>query len=65
VAPELMAHVMESARLPEPTRMRLLIWPPCTARHHHRLWLRAREGPGVRLLFDLLSSCSGLLPAPT
>jgi hypothetical protein len=24
-------------------------------------WLRAREGPGVRLLFDLLSSCSGLL----
>ena len=51
----------ESARLPEPTRMRLLVWPPCTARHHHRLWLRAREGPGVRLLFDLMSSCSGLL----
>jgi hypothetical protein len=23
--------------------------------------VRAREGPGVRLLFDLLSSCSGLL----
>jgi hypothetical protein len=33
----------------------------CTARHRHWLWLRARKGPGVRLLFDLLSSCSGLL----
>jgi hypothetical protein len=32
-----------------------------------RIWLRAREWPGVRLLFDLLSSCSGLLKhaAPT
>jgi hypothetical protein len=41
--------------------MRLVVSPPCTARHHHSLWLRAREGPGVRLLFDLLPSCSGLL----
>jgi hypothetical protein len=31
------------------------------ARHRHWLWLRACEGPGVRLPFDLLSYCSGLL----
>jgi hypothetical protein len=51
----------ESAYLPEPARMRLLVCPVCSARHHHRPWLGAREGPGVRLRFDLLTSGSGLL----
>ena len=55
-----MASLEGIVRLPEPTRMRLLVRLPFTARHHHRLWLGTREGPGERLLIDLLSSCSGL-----